>query len=746
MKYIFKFKEYDPKIEGIYGTILTLGNGHIGIRGEIELEPTIYGTTIAGVYDYAPYFYREIINAPRVIGIQALFNGEPICLSCQKLLNYERELDIEDATLKTFVSVKTQSGAKIDYESIRIVHGKRKNLAILKFKIKADRDGFLTLISPIETDVANPSYRNEIMIKHYNVEELEESKKGIYAGIRTLDGKYKIEIASSLVSEGNIKRTVVKNTKGITEILNVKIEKGKAYEFIKYIVIISSEDSNLKDKAFQEIEEARALGFDKLYKEHKEYWEKIWEKANIEIDGDDQAEKGLKFSLFHLIQSMPRDSKISLTARGIHGFGYRGHVFWDTEIYALPFFMAVFPEKTREMLMYRYNNLDAARENAKLNGYNGAQFPWESADDGYEATPPLIPLDVIGKGVVRIYTGEEEHHITADIAYAVELYYKFTNDDDFMSKYGLEIILETARFWASRVEYDKEKGYVIKKVIGPDEYHEHVNNNFFTNLMAKYNLILAAKYFRKAKELGGDWLETVKRIGVNEEEVMKWLEIAEKIYIPRQVNGVFEQFDGYFDLMDYTIDPYGIGENRLPEEIKKNLGKTKLIKQADVIAAQYLLKEQFDLETIKKNFDYYVVRTTHASSLSMPAYSIVASWIGYEDLAYDYFIKCAFIDLRNIYGNTQDGFHLATAGGVWQILFRGFCGIEIKGDTLKITPRLPQKWRSVKLKFFFKGALLSLEIKNDEVKAKVINDKSVKISAFNKDVLLKPGEEVVLRL
>ncbi|USH00677.1 glycoside hydrolase family 65 protein [Thermococcus argininiproducens] len=745
MKFNFEFNRYSPREEELYGTILTLGNGHIGLRGEIELEPTIYGTTVAGIYDYAPYFYREIVNAPRVIGLQMMFSGEPLNLSTHKLSRYERELNIEEGTLKTWVHMETHKGVKIQYESLRIVHGKRKNLIILKFKFQASKGGLLTLVNPIETDVANPSYRPEIMVKHCSLKELYFDEKSIYAEVRTLDERYNIGIGSSLITEEKVERSVIKSSRGIAEVLSLQVRPNKVYEFVKYVVISSKNDENLKEEVLGELKEAVGLGFGKLYEEHREYWNDIWKKAKIEIEGDDEAEKGLNFSLFHLIQSLPRDSNISLTARGIHGFGYRGHVFWDTEIYALPFFIAVFPEDARRMLMYRYRNLESAKENAKLNGYDGAQFPWESADDGYEATPSLVPLDMAGKEVVRIYTGEEEHHITADIAYTVDLYYKFTRDEEFMSKYGLEIILETARFWASRVELDEKRGYVIRRVIGPDEYHEHVDNSFFTNLMAKHNLLLGVAYFKKALELGGEWMETIKRAGVDEEEVRGWFQVAERIYIPRQVEGVFEEFDGYFELEDYNLDPYGIGEARLPEEIRKRIGKTRLIKQADVIAAQYLLKEQFDLETIKKNFDYYIVRTTHASSLSMPAYSIVASWLDYGDLAYDYFMKCAYIDLKNIYGNTHDGFHLATAGGVWQALFRGFCGIDIKEDMIEISPKLPQKWKSVKLRFFFRGAWIDLVIKNNEIKVKLLNElKSVRVYAFGKEVVLGPGEEVTL--
>ncbi|KUK17803.1 glycoside hydrolase family 65 protein [Thermococcus sibiricus] len=745
MKFSFQFREYSPKIEEIYGTILTLGNGHIGIRGEIELEPTVYGTTVIGIYDYTPYFYREIVNAPRVIGLDMIFNGEPINISTHKLLKYEKELDIEKGSLKTWVELETNKGTRIYYESLRIVHGKRKNVALLKFKFKTDKKGVLTLINPIDIDVANPSYRPEILVKHCDVEELDFGEDFIYAGVKTIDRKYTLDIASSLLPNEKVDRSVIKSAKGIAEVLSIEVEANRVYEFVKYMIISSEKVPDLKDKALKELREVKKLGFNKLFAEHKEYWSEIWKKAKVEIYGDEEAEKCLNFNIFHLIQSLPRDSNISLAARGIHGFGYRGHVFWDTEIYALPFFIAVFPEDAKRMLIYRHKNLEAAKKNAKLNGYEGAQFPWESVDDGYEATPSLIPLDMMGKELVRIYTREEEHHITADISYIVDFYYKFTNDEDFMAKYGLEIIFETARFWASRIEFDEKKGYVIKKVIGPDEYHEHVDNNFFTNLMAKHNLLLGVTYYKKALKRGGTWKDTVDRVGIREEEVQKWNEIAKKIYLPRQIDGVFEEFDGYFDLEDYSVDPHGIGEARLPEEIRKKIGKTKLIKQADVIAAQYLLKDQFDIKTIKKNFDYYIVRTTHASSLSMPIYAIVASWLGYEDLAYEYFMKCAYADLKNLYGNTHDGFHLAAAGGAWQVLFRGFCGIDIEGNCIKIAPRLPSKWKAVKFGFSFRGAWLEIKITPKEVVVKnVEGKKTIKLDILGKELLLRPNEQIVV--
>jgi len=744
MRYHFRLEKYDADLEEFYGTILTLGNGYIGVRGDIELEPSSYGTIIAGLYDHAPYFYREIVNAPRVVGISISLNGEPLSLNTCKLHKYERELDIDNGVLKTWIDMGLQQGGDVSYESIRFVHGVRKGLVVLRFKIKPGTSGNLVVRAPIELDTLNPSYCKEIMVKHYTVEKCKDFGDLIYAEAETNDNKYVVGIASSLRTNVPHSRFVVNNGRGIEEILSMDVAGGKEYEFTRYVVIShrkNHEKGDIEHHILRNLREVKSVGFDTIYDEHREYWKRLWSRARVKIKGDENAEKSLLFSLFHLMQCMPSGSGTSLTARGLHGFGYRGHIFWDTEIYALPFFIAVFPEKARGMLIYRYNGLPAARLNAKSNGYAGAQFPWESADDGAEATPSRIPLDLEGRSFVRIYTGEEEHHITADIAYSIDMYYRFTGDRDFLTKYGLEIIFETARFWASRVSYDKDRGYVIKRVIGPDEYHEHVDNNFFTNLMAKHNLTLAIRYFELSKHIS-DWNQVAEEVGIEEDEVALWKKIAENMYIPVQEDGVWEEFDGYFNLRDYTVDPFEVGEDRLPGEIRGDIHRTKLVKQADVVALQYLLREHFDLDDIKRNFEYYLVRTTHASSLSMPAYAIVASWIGRMDIAYDYFMKCTRVDLDDIYGNTKEGFHLATAGGAWQILFRGFCGITVDGDVLEVSPNLPPTWQEVNLRFYFRGSLVNLNVRNDQVCVEVIRGDEVALRAFGKEVTVRAGKKV----
>ncbi|HID92791.1 MAG TPA: glycoside hydrolase family 65 protein [bacterium (Candidatus Stahlbacteria)] len=418
----------------------------------------------------------------------------------------------------------------------------------------------------------------------------------------------------------------------------------------------------------------------------------------------------------------------------------------------LPFFIYTDHKAARALLMYRYNMLDGARKNAKLNGYRGAQFPWESTDDGTETIPKEVgnPFDK----TFRVYEGEEEHHVIADIAYAVDHYYQATQDKEFMLNYGLEILFETARFWASRVEFDKvRKKYVIKRVIGPDEIHYHCDNSAFTNFMAKWNLERAATYAEEFKSC-----DAVKKLGVTTDEITSWYEIADKILIPYdKQSGIYEQFDGYFDLEEVKLewpatDSYRVRTNIpiIPDKWRdwQKLMKTKLIKQPDVVLLLYLFREQFSTDEKKVNFDFYNPYTTYRSSLSASISSIIANETGYQDLAYRYFLMSARVGLDDIYKNTEHGFHAAAAGGTWQAVVNGFAGMRIHNDRLDFDPRLPREWHKLSFTIIWRGKPISIEItpttftvwsKSEKL------DAEVKISVRNTLVKVK-REKQTLRL
>ncbi|KKC30124.1 trehalose and maltose hydrolase (phosphorylase) [Caldanaerobacter subterraneus subsp. pacificus DSM 12653] len=436
-----------------------------------------------------------------------------------------------------------------------------------------------------------------------------------------------------------------------------------------------------------------------------------------------------------------KDPWVSIGAKGLHGEGYKGHVFWDTEIFMLPFFIYVYPEAARTLLMYRYNMLDAARRNAALNGYKGAQYPWESADTGMEETPKW-GFDYKGNPV-RIWTGDLEHHITADVAFAVWEYFRATNDIDFMLNFGAEIILETARFWASRCEYVEELDrYEINNVIGPDEFHEHVNNNAYTNYFAKWNIKKGLEIIGELKENYPDYYYAItQKISLTPEEVEKWKEVEKKIYIPYDKDKkLIEQFEGYFEKKDYVIEKFD--ENNMPVwpegvDVTK-LGDTQLIKQADVVMLMLLMPEEFDEETKGINYEYYEKRTMHKSSLSPSMYAIMGLKVGDHRNAYQSFIRSAKVDLADNQGNAVEGIHAASCGGTWQVAVFGFGGLEIDREgVLNINPWLPEKWEKLSYKIFWKGSLLEVTVAKEEVSVKKLKGReTVKIKVKGKEMAL----------
>jgi len=503
------------------------------------------------------------------------------------------------------------------------------------------------------------------------------------------------------------------------------------YEYVypqqsNYSKIIPKVVNDSFDSCYDILKDSQSKDFNQIYSLHREKWHREWDELGLKINGDKEFEKALIFNTFHLLQLYNEKSDyFILPARGLHGFGYRGHVFWDADIYCLPFYLFIKPDAAKKMLKFRFKNLISAKINAKRNGYEGAQFPWESADDGFEATPEEVPLDILGKTKVIIETGKLEHHITADIAYAVDLYYRYTADEEFKKIYGLKIIFETARFWASRVSYDPSKrAYTINNVIGPDEYHVHVNNSFYTNLMAKYNLEIAIDYYKQCLEKE-EWRDCLKELSLDQNEIVQWENIASNIYLPCSEDGFCEEFEGYSksELEDYILPNGVIGEKSLPISEKNKIGKNKLIKQADVVLGMFLLRDRFKKEIIMKNYDYYLKRTTHASSLSLPIYSCVAAYLGKIEEAYRMLKYASMADLGNIYGNTPDGFHVGSAGGIWMALFFGFLRINIDAEgKLNIQPSLPRNINEFKLKFSFKSKKLLLKASHENFSIIQINN------------------------
>jgi len=716
LKYKFRYtgSGIDYLLEEKLGTLLTLSNGRFSLRGELELAPSKYGLFVSHIYDYTPIFYRELVNLPRPVAIYIMVDDTPLSLVKEGKYSIERTLDIDSGTLETIVKWNNDE-KQLVYKSLRIVHKKIKELAAIKASIEVKGfSGKLIIVSPIEFNTINPLMPEDVSIRHYKVIKSEANSDGIGIEVETLDKKYRVGIASSIrPNDKKYRRKILISQDSMGEELIFNIGNEGIIEIMKYIGVSRNiEVNDPLERSFEVISKAYDMKWNDLVQKHVDEWKKIWSRIDLRIEGDEYIERLLKFNAFHLLQLVDDDSDyLIIPSRGLHGIGYRGHVFWDTDTYTLPFYIAFDPRAARRILMYRCKFIEEAKKYARSLGYNGARYPWESADDGVEATPREIPLDPLGKDIVRIYTGDEEEHITADIAYAVDLYYNATMDQEFMSKCGLKILFETARYWTSRVVFENGK-YVIKHTMGPDEYHHGVNNSFYINTMVRRNLDLAIKYYHESLRIR-DWRRIIEVLKVSEEEVKLWRNIRNNIHIPCRDDGLCEEFDGYMLLEDFKVKPNCIGEKCLPPEIIDKIEKTRLVKQADVVAAMFLLKNEFSEDIIMKNFKYYLERTTHSSSLSIPMYSALAARLGLMDLAYNYLLLAAASDLEDIYDNTEYGFHIGAAGGTWLAFLHGFIGINYKdGEIIIDKPRILSKWRRILFNISSKNGVKRIIIEN----------------------------------
>jgi trehalose/maltose hydrolase-like predicted phosphorylase len=442
---------------------------------------------------------------------------------------------------------------------------------------------------------------------------------------------------------------------------------------------------------------AEEAGYERLLTEHREAWGRRWEHADIVIEGDHELQLAIHFALFHLMAAVADQGDAPVGARGLSGSAYRGHVFWDSDVFVLPFLAATHPPAARAILEYRVRRLDAARTAAARLGYAGVRFPWESAADGFDVTPTHVHTPTGGIDLIR--TGEAEEHITADVAWAASAYLEWTADESFAVGPARELFVETARYWASRVRFAGGRAH-IGGVIGPDEYHEIVDDNVFTNVMARWNL-------RRGAELVGD-----------EEERVAWLRIADALvdgYDP--TSGLYEQFAGFFQLEPLVIADVA---PRRPIAADLLLGRERaagaqVVKQADVLMLHHLVPEEVAPGSLLPNLDFYEPRTAHGSSLSPAVHAGLLARAGRFEEALRALRIAARIDLDDLTGTTAGGLHLATMGGLWQALTFGFGGVRPRGNGLVVEPMLPPAWEALELRLVFRGSPLGLRIDRNGV-------------------------------
>jgi trehalose/maltose hydrolase-like predicted phosphorylase len=517
---------------------------------------------------------------------------------------------------------------------------------------------------------------------------------------------------------------------------------GQVAEFDRLVAVARSDtpEDDPAPPASAALGRNHALGWRAVLAAHEAAWNTRWVASDVLIEGDDESQQALRFAIYHLTSAAnPEDDHVSIGARALTGDAYLGHVFWDTETYLLPFYTAVWPKAARALLMYRFHTLPGARAKAAHYGFRGALYAWESADTGVETTPERV---VVSEGTtVEILTGKMEHHISADIAYAVWQYWRATGDDDFFLSAGAEILLDTARFWASRAVAEADGRRHIRHVIGPDEYHEDVDDNAFTNLMARWNI---ARTLEATDLLRARWpshaVALRAKLALSDDELPDWHDAIARIVTGLDpATGIYEQFAGFHALEPLDLAAYA--DRTVPIDVvigRERTQRSQVVKQADVVALIALLPEEFPGATAETNFRHYEARCAHGSSLSAGMHAFVAARLGDAEMALSYLREAAATDL-DLDPNSAGGVRIAGLGGLWQAVILGFAGLDLMGDTLGIDPRLPPEWRGLSFRVCWRGRCVAIRIAGGTVQATLAKGEEMEMRIAAAKHKLTPG-------
>lgn len=725
---------YHPRDQIVYESIFCLASGYMGNRASAEegfCRRTLPANYVHGVFDRSEAFQRELANTPDWCKLKMYYQCDPIAPEeGESLEGYLRVLDMKHGLVAKRYVTQAADGRRTQVEILKFLSRAHGWCGAFKVWLTPlNYGGLLEFENIIDATVTNFIDFPRFRVKHMHTKGMKALEGlGCYLESETRDFKLPVGTAAGVRIFDETGKDVLKSRafrpygETACEFVDAYCQEGHTLCVEKYAALCTGRDVPEAEVAAETQRRLQAFvdtGFDAELQAHLAEYARLWSRADLGITGDDRLQKALRFNIFHLMSTPSlTDNRTNIGAKLIHGEEYGGHAFWDTELFLLPFFDYVFPEVARNLVDYRYLLLDKARENAVKNGYQGAKYPWESADTGDEECPAWT-IEPDGS-CYRCYVADYEHHVTAAVAYGGVHYFELTGDEDFFDREGLEILCETARFWVSRLEYNADADrYEIRKVTGPDEWHEPVDNNAYTNYLARWNIRKAVEYMnRYEKEKPEVYARIAERIGLDKAELDVWAQRAEMIYLP-DTSGVIEQFEGYFDLADAVIDRWD--ENNMPlwPESLKDVPKEKrcILKQADVVMLMYLMEHEFTPETQRLNFDYYEKRTLHRSSLSPSIHCLMGLRVGESEHAYQYLCRSAYVDIDNNQRNTREGIHAASAGGTWQCVTLGYCGMSTtdKGE-LCFTPHLPEQWERVRYHIRWRGADLRITVTHDGVK------------------------------
>jgi len=711
---------FDPARQHHQETVFTTGNGYQCVRGAFEegYPDDAPAAFVHGVWDDMPVHFTELANIPRWWGVDIWVNDQRFRMDRGNLWGYRRGLNLRTGVLSRWVRWQPEAGGPVvDFHFERFVSLADPHRAAVQVRVDVvEGQAKLRLRTGLDSHVENTG------LLHWRLIDQRVGPDSASLLARTRASGIDLAVATALNTSGTVpwQQTACDADGQPMFERRASLGDGDALTFQKFVAVVGSLESDDPLGTAHEIARAaQAEGYAAWRKASAAEWAKVWATSDVVVEGDPEAQVALRFNLFQLLIAAPRHTgHASIGAKTLSGFGYRHHVFWDTDIFMLPLFIYTQPELARNMLMYRWHNLPGAREKAAANGYEGAQFPWESAGDGREATPTWVPHPADRKQIIRIWTGDIEIHITADIAYAAMHYWRVTGDDAWMRDYGAEIVLDGAKFWASAAQLEEDGQYHYRNVIGPDEYHDRIDDNAYTNHMAKWHLETALDvlaWLAQAAPKKHD--ELVGALDLSPTRLAHWADVIGCMDLPDDPEtGLIEQYAGYFETED--VDFAVLRDPARTRSMQALLGiegcaATQNIKQPDVLMLQCLLPDRFSPEQVRVNYDYYAPRTDHeyGSSLGPSISAIMACRMGDCAAGYVHFLRAARADLLDVRHNAGDGIHGASAGGLWQAAVFGFGGLRVHEHGWDTQPSLPERWTRLAFKFFYRGELQSVDIR-----------------------------------
>jgi len=750
---------FNPLHQGKCEAIMCLGNGYMGIRSATEegYVGQVRNCFVAGTFNrFAENEVTELPNAADVTALDIYIDNELFSLLKGEVRDYHRTLNLKTGELEREFEWTNPKGKTFKLQFRRFVSFSELHTLAAKITITPlNSEAEIKIVSGINGQMTNSGSQ------HFQEGERRVfDKQFVRMTHQTTQSEITFIHHTSHHVESPDEPVATRfgmERRKVYMIYEFSTRKGMPVSIEKYSNIYTSRDSDtghlnrdeLEDHALTMLKKQTLAGYESLLEDSIKGWADYWSRMDIQIESETPFDQlAIRFAQYHLLVMTPKhDNRYGIGAKGLSGEGYKGHSFWDSEIFLLPFFTFSLPEVARSLLEYRYNSLKGAREKAEENGYKGAMYPWESAwlDDG-EVTPAWGEADIVTGEAQKIWTGLIEIHISSDIAYAVWQYYQATGDEEFMKESGFEILFDTAIFWGSRLESNEDGTYHINKVIGPDEYKEHINNDAYTNYMAHWCMENAIRQYQKLKEEDPETFARLNQKLLLDVEIEVLQQKIDRIFLPEPNEDlVIAQEDTYLqkgiiDLSKYKKQEQ-VGSIFRDYNIDQ-INQIQVTKQASVVMLVYVLEDKFNEAIKMANFKYYEPRTLHDSSLSLSTHAVVAADVDDLNLSYELFRRASEIDLGPNKKSSDQGVHAASLGGIWQIVVCGFGGLRMVGGKLRINPKLPPQVKSLRYPVTWKGNPLEVMLTKGSIVVENKGGNHVDITVNNQEYTLKDRLEL----